>query len=101
MCNYAHYMLIRWSLPKKVPINAYYRNTKVTKCVNQSNRKRHIDNLMNDNQKRIRRSPQVNKGYPSKHELVDDTKLLTFYTGFNSVIHYIKVHYGLSHTNNQ
>ena len=40
---------------------------------------------MSDNQKRIeeiRILKQPSKGYPSKQELTDDTKLLTFYTGF-------------------
>ena len=44
-----------------------------------------IDNLMSDNQKRIeeiRILKQPSKGYPSKQELADDTKLLTVYTGF-------------------
>ena len=44
-----------------------------------------IHNLMSDNQKRIeeiRILKQPSKGYPSKQELTDDTKLLTFYTGF-------------------
>ena len=44
-----------------------------------------IDNLMSDNQKRIEEIwilKQPSKSYPSKQELTDDTKLLTFYTGF-------------------
>ena len=44
-----------------------------------------IDNLMSDNQKRIEEIwilKQPSKGYPSKQELTGDTKLLTFYTGF-------------------
>ena len=44
-----------------------------------------IDDLICDNQKRveeIKGLKQPTKGYPSKQELKDDTKLLTFYTGF-------------------
>ena len=42
-----------------------------------------IDNLMSNNQKRIEKIQILkhpSKGYPTKQELTDDTKLLTFYT---------------------
>ena len=45
-----------------------------------------IDNLISDNQKRAEEIQALkqsnNGGYPSKQELENDTKLLTFYTGF-------------------
>ena len=44
-----------------------------------------IENLMCDNQKRIEEIhllKQSSKGYPTKQELEENTKLLTFYTGF-------------------
>ena len=44
-----------------------------------------IENLMCDNQKRIEEIhllKQSSKGYPTKQEIEENTKLLTFYTGF-------------------
>lgn len=44
-----------------------------------------LDNIISDNMKRaeeIQALKQSRKGYPSKQELENDTKLLTFYTGF-------------------
>ena len=48
-----------------------------------------IENLICDNQKRIEeihllKQSITNKGYPTKQELEENNKLLTFYTGFES-----------------